>query len=70
MCNDNIIRRIAGIFILVSVTLGWTVHPYFFFFTAVVGFNLLQSSFTGFCPLERMLGKTNAFGCSPNRPTP
>lgn len=69
MCNDTIIRRIAGIFIIVSVILGWTVHPYFYFFTAFVGFNLLQSSITGFCPLERILGRTHLFGCTPKQTT-
>lgn len=65
MCNDNIIRRFAGVFILVSVALGYWVHPAWFLFTAFVGFNLLQSSFTTFCPLERMLGRFGRFGCTP-----
>jgi hypothetical protein len=50
-----IVRRFAGVFVLASVALGWWVHPGWFLFTAFVGLNLLQSSFTGFCPLERML---------------
>jgi hypothetical protein len=32
--------------------------PYWLWFTAFVGFNLLQSSFTNFCPLEMFLKKT------------
>ncbi|MFN8573848.1 MAG: DUF2892 domain-containing protein [Gemmatimonadaceae bacterium] len=67
MCNDNIIRRFAGVFVLVSVALGWWVHPGWFAFTAFVGFNLLQSSFTGFCPLERILGAAGFPGCRPAR---
>jgi hypothetical protein len=63
MCNDTIIRRFAGVFILLSVLLGWTVSPYFYLFTAFVGLNLLQSSITGFCPLERMLGAAGVLGC-------
>lgn len=66
MCNDRIIRRIAGIFILASVALGWWVSPWFFAFTAFVGFNLLQSSFTSFCPLEKILGRARLFGCAPS----
>ncbi|MBL0170064.1 MAG: DUF2892 domain-containing protein [Gemmatimonadaceae bacterium] len=66
MCNDKIIRRFAGVFILVSVALGWTVHPNWYLFTAFVGLNLLQSSFTSFCPLERILGRTGWFGCAPS----
>jgi Inner membrane protein YgaP-like, transmembrane domain len=63
MCNENVIRRFAGTFILASLALGWWVSPYWFVFTAFVGVNLLQSSFTGFCPLERILGRLGLFGC-------
>lgn len=64
MCNDRIIRRFAGTFILLSLALGWFVHPGWLFFTAFVGFNLLQSSFTAFCPLERILGRVGFPGCT------
>jgi hypothetical protein len=64
MCNDNVIRRFAGVFILLSVGLGWWVNPAWFLFTAFVGVNLLQSSFTAFCPLEKILGAFGLFGCS------
>ncbi|MGE5925909.1 MAG: DUF2892 domain-containing protein [Gemmatimonadota bacterium] len=70
MCNDRIIRRIAGLFVLGSVLLGWLVNPAWLFFTAFVGFNLLQSSFTDFCPLERILGRLGLFGCRPGHPAP
>jgi len=50
-----IIRRFAGAFVLGSLALGYWVDPRFFLFTAFVGLNLFQSSFTGFCPLETML---------------
>lgn len=65
MCNEMVVRRIAGTFILGSLALGWWVSPYWFWFTAFVGFNLFQSSLTGFCPLERMLGRFRLFGCTP-----
>lgn len=68
MCPDRIIRRVAGLFVLLSVALGYLVSPYFFFFTAFVGLNLLQSSFTNFCPLEIMLGKGGLFGCRATPP--
>jgi hypothetical protein len=64
MCNDNIIRRFAGVFILASLVLGWLVHPAWYFLTAFVGANLLQSSFTAVCPLERVLGRFGVFGCA------
>lgn len=50
-----IIRRFAGAFVLGSLALGYWVDPRFFLFTAFVGLNLFQSSFTGFCPLEKVL---------------
>ncbi|MES2125501.1 MAG: DUF2892 domain-containing protein [Gemmatimonadota bacterium] len=67
MCNDLVIRRIAGIFVMLSLALGLWVNPAWFYFTAFVGFNLFQSSFTDFCPLERMLGRFKLFGCEPKR---
>ncbi len=65
MCNELVIRRIAGLFVMGSLALGWWVHPAWFLFTAFVGFNLFQSSLTRFCPLERMLGASRLFGCRP-----
>jgi hypothetical protein len=65
MCPDLIIRRIAGLFVLLSVTLGIFWHPGWFGFTAFVGLNLLQSSFTRWCLLERVLGRTRLLGCRP-----
>lgn len=65
MCNEMIIRRFAGVFILASVALGWWVHPYWFGFTAFVGLNLLQSSLTNICPLEWFLGRVGFPGCRP-----
>jgi hypothetical protein len=67
MCDDKIIRRIAGVFIMLTVLLGFAVHPAWFGFTAFVGFNLFQSSLTGFCPLERVLGRFGVLGCTARR---
>ena len=61
--NTNLmVRMFAGIFILVSLALGVPESPlfvskYFLWVTVFVGANLLQSSFTRFCPLEMMLKK-------------
>lgn len=55
MTIENKIRAFAGTFVLASLALGWWVHPGFFLFTAFVGANLLQSAFSGFCPLEKLL---------------
>lgn len=65
MCNDKIIRRIAGLFVMGSVMAGMLVSPLWYWFTLFVGFNLFQSSLTGFCPLERILGGLGLFGCRP-----
>ena len=63
MCEERIIRRFAGVFIVLSLALGHWVHPAWFLFTAFVGLNLLRSSFTNFCPLERVLGAVGFPGC-------
>mgnify|MGYP003573016124 FL=1 len=44
------LRLMAGFFVLLSVALGYWVHPGWFLFTAFVGLNLLQSAFTRWCP--------------------
>ncbi|QFY41596.1 DUF2892 domain-containing protein [Candidatus Methylospira mobilis] len=59
---ENIIRVVAGSFILISLLLGAAASPLYvngnwLWFTAFVGANLLQSGFTRFCPLEIMLKK-------------
>ena len=45
MCNDLVIRRFAGAFVILSVALGWFVSPWWYLFTGFVGINLLQSRF-------------------------
>ena len=49
------LRAIAGTFILISLALGYFVHPAFFLFTAFVGANLLQSAFSKTCPMIPLL---------------
>ncbi|RMH35214.1 MAG: DUF2892 domain-containing protein [Gammaproteobacteria bacterium] len=55
MTINRWLRAIAGFFVLLSVALGWFVHPYFYLFTAFVGLNLLQSAFTNWCPMMSLL---------------
>jgi hypothetical protein len=52
-----IIRGIAGTLILASLALGTWVSPWWYLFTAFVGLNLLQSSFTHWCLMENILKK-------------
>lgn len=62
MNSWRIVRMFAGLFILLSLALGATGSPlyvstWWLAFTAFVGANLLQSSFTRWCPLEIILRK-------------
>ena len=52
---DRLVLRFAGSFVLVSLLLSWLHSPYWLWFTAFVGANLVQASFTGFCPLAKIL---------------
>lgn len=54
---DRLVFRIAGTFVLVSVALAHFHSPYWLWFTAFVGANMVQASFTGFCPLAKILAK-------------
>ena len=54
---NRIIRAIAGAFILISVLLAVYVNQNWLWFTAFVGANLLQSSFTKWCLMEDILRK-------------
>jgi len=54
---ENQIRAFAGTFILASLVLAKVHNPNWVWLTAFVGANLLQSSFTNFCPLEMALRK-------------
>lgn len=57
MRMEQIIRAIAGTFVLISLALGYLVSPYWHYFTAFVGLNLLQSAFTRWCLMETFLTK-------------
>jgi hypothetical protein len=67
MNTERWVRVVAGFFVLVSVLLGAPASPifvseWFLAFTLFVGFNLLQSGFTCFCPLDRILLKLGVPG--------
>jgi hypothetical protein len=57
MSLENQIRLIAGTVVLVSLALGWWMSPWWLLMTAFVGLNLIQSSFTRWCPMEDLLIK-------------
>lgn len=62
MTVDSLIRMFAGAFVMISLVLGVEASPvfvssWFLAFTAFVGANLFQSSFTNLCPLASILRK-------------
>jgi Protein of unknown function (DUF2892) len=65
MTSWQIVRLVAGTFILLSLALGIPGSPIFvsqwwLAFTAFVGTNLLQSALTRWCPLEAIMRKLGA----------
>jgi hypothetical protein len=56
---EKALRGIAGFFIIVSLLLAHFVDMRWLWFTAFVGANLLQSAFTGYCPMMWLLKKFN-----------
>jgi len=50
MSIDRAVMAFAGIMILISLVLSHFHSPYWLLFTGFVGLNLVQASFTGFCP--------------------
>jgi hypothetical protein len=57
MSIESKVRAFAGTFIILSLLLSRVHSEYWLLFTAFVGLNLLQSAFTGFCPLVNILKK-------------
>jgi hypothetical protein len=54
---DRAVMAFAGVMILASVALAYFVSPMWLLLTAFVGVNMLQASFTGFCPAAMIFGK-------------
>jgi hypothetical protein len=54
---DRAVIAFAGSVVLLGVVLAQLVSPWWWLLAAFVGANLLQSSFTGFCPLAIILRK-------------
>ncbi len=57
MTIERWVLAVAGTFILISVGLAVLHSLNWLWFTAFVGANLLQSAFTGFCPMAILLKK-------------
>jgi len=54
---DAAVLRFAGVVVLASVLLSITVHPYWIGLTIFAGLNMIQASFTGFCPAAMIFKK-------------
>jgi hypothetical protein len=57
MSIDRIVLAFAGSMILLSLALAYSFSVYWLLLAAFVGLNMLQSAFTGFCPLASILKK-------------
>lgn len=55
MSLDRAVFAISGSMVLLSAVLVWLVSPWFLLLTAFLGLNMIQLSFTGFCPMARLL---------------
>lgn len=47
---DRAVLSFAGFVVLLGLTLGLLVHPFWFALSAFAAVNMIQASFTGFCP--------------------
>lgn len=75
MSIESAIRILAGSMVLLSVGLSTLIGPWSLLLAAFVGLNLIQSSFTGFCPAERVMqrlgiGAGTCGACSPSSAAP
>ncbi len=57
MTLDAAVLRFAGFVVLASILLSIYVHPWWIGLTIFAGLNLLQASFTGFCPAAMIFKK-------------
>jgi hypothetical protein len=57
MTIDRAVLAFAGTMVLLSLLLTYYMHPGFVWLTVFVGANLIQSSFTGFCPAAMLFKK-------------
>lgn len=64
---ESYIRIIAGSMVLLSVVLAYVASPWWLLLAVLVGLNLIQSAFTGFCPAEMLLRRLGV-GKAPEAP--
>ena len=57
---DLKVRLLAGTLVLTSLLLSLWVSHHWLWLAAFVGANQIQSSFTGFCPAEKILSRLSS----------
>lgn len=57
MTLDAAVMRFAGAVVLVSILLSFYVHPWWIGLAIFAGLNMIQASFTGFCPAAMIFKK-------------
>ena len=62
MTIDRAVLGFAGTVVLISLALGWFVSSWWLLLTAFAGANMVQASFTGFCPAAMLF---KALGAKP-----
>jgi hypothetical protein len=67
MSIERVVVAFSGFAILISLVLAYFVSPNWLAFAAIIGLNLSQSAFTGFCPFEYVLRKTGMSSDNPLR---
>jgi hypothetical protein len=64
---DRAVLAFAGAMVLLSAVLAWLLSPYWLLLAAFIGLNLIQASFTGFCPAAMIFSKLGMkSGCAFN----
>lgn len=64
MTIDRAVMAFAGFVVLASLALAETIGPFWLLLTTFVGLNLIQASFTGFCPAAMVFKR---LGVKPGR---
>ena len=59
---DRAVLTFAGFVVLLGLALGFWFSPYWYLLTAFAGLNMIQASFTGFCPAAIVFKKLG-LGC-------
>jgi Inner membrane protein YgaP-like, transmembrane domain len=54
---DRMVLAFAGCVVLTGLALGAWANPYWYLLSAFAGLNMLQASFTGFCPAAILFAK-------------